>query len=136
MEYTYRTKKININLQVMFIINKIDKALDDNLALCKNDDDLSNEMLKYWFYNENKAINKLKKVASEYGFNSDLVFTFSAKYTKLSHIKKLNRFETKEYNYIKDLFEDIFQDKAEYELSKYLDSSSIENAFNMIVKQI
>lgn len=78
-------KESDSNFEVFFVINKIDKAFEDNKKIEKvknssSKEEYYNNIKKYWFYHEKKAVEKIKVSAVKHGFKSPKVFTVSSKF--------------------------------------------------------
>jgi GTPase Era involved in 16S rRNA processing len=78
-------KEKNPNFEVFFIINKIDRAFEDNKKIEEIKNSSSKEeyfenVKKHWFYYEKIAIDKIKNSAIKYGFKSPKIFSVSSKY--------------------------------------------------------
>ena len=78
-------KESDSNFEVFFVINKIDKAFEDNKKIEKvknssSKEEYYNNIKKYWFYHEKKAVEKIKVSAVNHGFKSPKVFTVSSKF--------------------------------------------------------
>jgi GTPase SAR1 family protein len=78
-------KESHSNFEVFFVINKIDKAFEDNKKIeevknASSKEEYYNNIKKYWFYHEKKAVEKIKYSAVKYGFKSPNIFAVSSKY--------------------------------------------------------
>ena len=78
-------KESDSNFEVFFVINKIDKAFEDNKKIeevknASSKEEYYNNIKKYWFYHEKKAVEKIKVSAVNHGFKSPKVFTVSSKF--------------------------------------------------------
>lgn len=120
------------NFEVFFIINKIDKAFEDNRKIEEIKNSSSKEeyyanIKKYWFYHEKLAVKKIKSSAIKYSFKSPKVFTISSKFIEYYRNKKNLNFD-----YLEDLdeyvkfFKNTFGNSWNYKFHNYLGYKSIE----------
>ncbi|CAA6808851.1 MAG: GTP-binding protein Der [uncultured Sulfurovum sp.] len=125
-----KRKKINKKFDVYFIINKIDKALDDNNKLpavvnSKTEEEYLLNLQTNWFYHEQKAINKIKLMAEKIGFNSSCVFVTSSEYQKLNRMKKLSFKDKKKLCAFQEIFQEVFKDDWTNKFNEYIELSWI-----------
>ena len=126
------------NFKVLFILNKIDEAFDDNfmeLKKVKDESELRRLKKEVWFKNEEQRMQEIKKAASNHGINDADVYPVSSIYGLLyrdeskgyDDKKKLRRFK-------EDYFEEIF-DESEWEsrLITYLGFNKLEKDINELI---
>ena len=114
------------NFEVYFLINKIDMAMEDNFKEVKNIDDAK----KNWYIHEQKAIEKLKKAAKDYGIDNPKIYTVASKFALLDRNdtdwdSPLESFQKK--------FKNIFSDIWENEYIKYIGIVELENDINQYI---
>ena len=136
-----KRKEMNGSVEVFFIINKIDIAFNDNKKLSKVRNSKSKEefyknLKEYWFYHEQRAIEKIKKTAKKYGFSHPKVFTASAEYEKLIRMKSISWDDEEKIASLKKIFVAVFKDKWEEQLINYLNVSWIEDNTRFYLKNI
>jgi hypothetical protein len=126
------------NFKVLFILNKIDEAFDDNFIELKKVEDKS-ELCRLkkevWFKNEEQRMQEIKRAANNHGINNADVYPVSSIYGLLyrdeskgyDDKKKLRRFK-------EDYFEEIF-DENEWEsrLITYLGFNRLEKDINELI---
>jgi GTPase Era involved in 16S rRNA processing len=118
-------KEKNPNFEVFFIINKIDRAFEDNKKIEEIKNSSSKEeffknVKKYWFYYEKKAIEKIKNSAIKYGFKSPKIFSVSSKYIEYyRNNNNLNFDNIDDLNTFQNYFKNTFKDSWEKEFIKY-----------------
>jgi len=123
-----KRKKIDSKFEVLFVINKIDEALKDNSKIpevrsANSREEYNTKVKKYWNFYENKAIDKIRKVASKIGFSYPLITTVSAEYIKLERMKKeLSWDDEDKLNSFKEKFKNIFADSCREEYHRYIGS--------------
>ncbi|MFW2351872.1 dynamin family protein [Aliarcobacter butzleri] len=133
-------KEKNPNFEVFFIINKIDRAFEDNKKIEEIKNSSSKEeffknVKKYWFYYEKKAIEKIKNSAIKYGFKSPKIFSVSCKYIEYYRNKNnLNFDNIDDLNTFQNYFKNTFKDSWEKEFIKYLGFLNIEQKLNKHLK--
>ncbi|MCG3717753.1 dynamin family protein [Aliarcobacter butzleri] len=121
------------NFKVLFLINKIDEAFEDNKKIEEVKTSSSKEayfanIKKYWFYYENIAIEKIKNSAIKYGFKSPKVFTISSKFIEYYRNKdNLNFDHSDDIEQFINFFKNTFQDNWLKEFIQYLGYETIEN---------
>ena len=140
-DFVKQRKDKDKNFEAFFVINKIDMALDDNSRLSKVKDANSEEefyknLNKFWLYHENKAIEKIKKTAKICGFSNPKVFTASSEYQKLIRMKDILWNDKSKLNNLKALFQAIFKEDWEKQLTSYLEVSWIEENTRMHLETI
>lgn len=118
--------------EVFFVVNKIDKAFEDNRKLSevrksKTKEEFYQNIKLFWFFHEKKAMEKVKRSAIKYGFSKPKVFTASAYYQKLLHMKEISFDEEDKLEVLRSLFRKIFSEDWEKELLDYLKVNSIED---------
>ena len=126
------------NFKVLFILNKIDEAFDDNfmeLKKVKDESELRRLKKEVWFKNEEQRMQEIKKAANNHGINDADVYPVSSIYGLLyrdeskgyDDKKKLRRFK-------EDYFEEIF-DESEWEsrLITYLGFNKLEKDINELI---
>jgi len=134
-------KKQDKDFDVFFIINKVDKAFDDNKKLfkvkqSKTKDEFYKNLKEFWFYHEEKAIQKIKKAAKKYGFKNPKVFTASSKYEQLRRMKDISFHNKDDMNRLKKLFKSMFKNKWKKELKNYLNINWIEENTKFHIENI
>lgn len=133
-------KEKNPNFEVFFIINKIDRAFEDNKKIEEIKNSSSKEeffknVKKYWFYYEKKAIEKIKNSAIKYGFKSPKIFSVSSKYIEYyRNNNNLNFDNIDDLNTFQNYFKNTFKDSWEKEFIKYLGFLNIEQKLNKHLK--
>ncbi|MCG3686859.1 dynamin family protein [Aliarcobacter butzleri] len=133
-------KEKNPNFEVFFIINKIDRAFEDNKKIEEIKNSSSKEeffknVKKYWFYYEKKAIEKIKNSAIKYGFKSPKIFSVSSKYIEYyRNNNNLNFDNIDDLNTFQNYFKNTFKDSWEKEFIKYLGFLNIEQKLNEHLK--
>ncbi|MFW2566112.1 dynamin family protein [Aliarcobacter butzleri] len=121
------------NFKVLFLINKIDEAFEDNKKIEEVKTSSSKEayfanIKKYWFYYENIAIEKIKNSAIKYGFKSPKVFTISSKFIEYYRNKdNLNFDHSDDIEQFINFFKNTFKDNWLKEFIQYLGYETIEN---------
>ena len=134
-------KEKDKNFEAFFIINKIDMAFEDNRRLSKiknsqNRDEFYKNLKEFWFYHENKAVDKIKKSAIKYGFTNPKIFTASSEYQKLTRMKDISFDDEDKLDVLKTLFKEVFKENWEKELIDYLKISWIEDRTKLHLKNI
>ncbi|OHE10069.1 MAG: hypothetical protein A2513_08200 [Sulfurimonas sp. RIFOXYD12_FULL_33_39] len=122
------------NFEVFFVINKIDKAFEDNKKIeeiknLSSKEEYFKNIKKYWFFHEKKAIEKIKKSAVKYGFKVEKVFTVSSKFIEYYRDKENLNFEYLDdlngcINFFKNTFGELFWNS---EFEDYIGYEAIEN---------
>lgn len=125
-------KEADSDFEAFFIINKIDMAFEDNKKLArvkesKTKEEFYQKIKEYWFYHENKAIEKIVKTAQKCGFLEPKVYTASSYYHKLLSIKDVSFDEEDKLDVLKRLFQGIFKESWQEELLEYLRINYIED---------
>ncbi len=125
-------KERDAGFEVFFIVNKIDMAFEDNRSIkeiksSKTRDEFYQRLKDFWFFHENKAIEKIRNSAVKYGFSNPNIFTASAEYQKLVRMKAISSDDKEKLNTLKTLFKGVFKDDWDTELIDYLKISWIEN---------
>ena len=122
------------DFEIYFLINKIDMAMEDNFKDVKNVDDAKNN----WGIHEQKAIDRLKKAANDYGITEPKIYTVASKFALLDRDdilwdSPLESFQKK--------FKQIFTDTTDIWESKYIEylgifelESDINNYINTTLK--
>lgn len=129
-----KRKEKDPNFEVFFIINKIDKALDDNKKLpsikkSSSEKEYYQNIINNWMYFEKTAINKIKVTAKQYGFRNPRVFGISSLFVEYNRNKNnLGFFQKKDLNNLMEYFKNIFDTKWNSEFHKYLGYKKIEKA--------
>ena len=134
-------KEKDKNFEAFFVINKIDLALEDNRTLSKiknskNKNEFYKNLKGFWFHHEEKAINKIRKSAIKYGFSNPKVFTASSEYQKLIRMKDISWDNEDKLDKLKKLFQGIFKENWEKELTNYLKVGWIEDNTRMYLKNM
>ena len=125
-------KEQDPNFEVFFIINKIDKAFEDNKKIpdvinSTSKDDFYNNIKKHWLVHEKKAIEKIKNSAIKYGFKSPKVFTVSSKFIEYYRNKKnLNFYHLDDIEEFMKFFKNIFGNNWNSKFQSYLGYKTIE----------
>ena len=123
-----KRKKIDKNFEVLFIVNKIDEALEDNRKIpavnsSNTREEYNSKLKKYWYFHENKALEKVRKVALKIGFVSPSIVGVSSEYIKLERMKNLSWDDEDKIDNFKKKFKNIFHDNWENEFHKYIGSN-------------
>lgn len=119
--------------EVLFIINKIDKAFEDNEKIeevknASSEEEYYANIKKYWFYHEKKAIEKIKASAIKYGFKSLKVFTISSKFIEYYRNRKnLNFGHLSEISEFITFFKNCFGNNWNRRFHSYLGYKTIED---------
>jgi GTPase Era involved in 16S rRNA processing len=134
-------KEKDKNFEAFFIINKIDMAFEDNRRLSKiksskDRNEFYKNLKEFWFYHENKAVDKIKKSAIKYGFSNPKVFTASSEYQKLTRMKEISFDDEDKLDALKNLFKGVFKGDWEKEFIDYLKISWIEDRTKLHLKNI
>ncbi len=134
-------KEKDKNFEAFFIVNKIDMAFEDNRRLSKvksskDRDEFYKNLKEFWFYHENKAIDKIKESAIKYGFSKPKVFTASSEYQKLTRMKEISFDDEDKLDVLKKLFKGVFKEAWEQEFLDYLKISWIEDSTRLHLKSI
>jgi len=120
------------NFEVFFVINKIDKAFEDNKKIEEVKNSSAKEVYfknikKYWFFHEKKAIEKIKNSAIRYGFKTPKVFTVSSKYIEYYRNRKnLNCDHLGEIDEFIKFFKNIFCNDWNSKFHSYIGYQIIE----------
>lgn len=123
-----KRKKIDSNFEVLFIINKIDEALKDNrkipeVRFANSREEYNAKVKEYWNFYENRAIEKIRKVALTVGFTYPTILAVSSEYIKLDRIKnELSWDDEDKLHSFKDNFKNIFQNDWEKKFYEYIGS--------------
>jgi GTPase Era involved in 16S rRNA processing len=125
-------RKKDKSFEVLFVINKIDMAFEDNKKLsqvreAKTRDEFYQKINEFWHYHENKAKEKLHKTADMHGFKNAKIFTTSAYHQKLFQMKNISLDDEDELNTLIKLFKSVFKSNWEKELVDYLKINTIED---------
>lgn len=121
------------NFEVLFIINKIDQAFEDNKKIEEVKNASSKEeyyanIKKYWFYHEKKAIEKIKVSAIKYGFKSPKIFTVSSKFIEYYRNRQnLNFDHLDDVDGFMKFFENSFGNEWDNMFCHYLGHEAIES---------
>ncbi|MEO1942614.1 MAG: dynamin family protein [Campylobacterales bacterium] len=107
--------------KVIFILNKIDSAIEDNAKMEECEDALK----KFWYRKESEAIQKLEKAAIEHGIENPIVLPVSAKIALLLRKERLSRKERRELMFLEEDFRDVFEGEEDIR-QVLLDYSGIE----------
>ena len=133
-------KRKDSNLEVFFVINKIDRAIEDNEKIheVKNstsEDEFYQNFKKYHLYHEKKAVDKLKNIAIKHGFKSPKIFTVSSKFIEsYRNRKNLNFVHKDELTEFIDFFKNCFGKNWSNEFHTYLGHKSIEKSLKNHLK--
>lgn len=125
-------KEKNPNFEIFFIINKIDKAFEDNKKIEEIKNSSSKEeyyknIKKYWFYYEKIAEEKIKNSATRYGFKSPKIFTVSSKFIEYyRNRKKLNFDHSDDIDEFVKFFKKSFENNWKVKFHDYLGYKTIE----------
>ena len=120
------------NFEVFFVINKIDKAFEDNKKIEEIKNSSSKEeyyknIKKYWFYYEKIAEEKIKNSATRYGFKSPKIFTVSSKFIEYyRNRKKLNFDHSDDIDEFVKFFKKSFENNWKVKFHDYLGYKTIE----------
>lgn len=124
------------NFEVFFIINKIDKAFEDNKKIeeiknASSKEEYCENIKKYWFYHESKAIEKIKASAIKYGFKSPKVFAVSSKFIEYYRNRQnLNFDHLESIDSFMKFFEEIFGNSWSEKFNEYLGCDYVEKALD------
>ena len=133
-------KEQNPNFEVFFIINKIDMAFSDNEKIediknSSSEEEYYSNIKKYWNYNENIAIEKIKKSAIKYDFKSPKVFTVSSKFIEYYRNRtNLNFYHLDEIDAFINFFKNSFGKSWDSRFHSYLGYKSIEQSLKKYLK--
>lgn len=125
-------KEQDPNFEVFFVINKIDKAFEDNKKIEEIKNSSSKEeyyknIKKYWFYYEKIAEEKIKNSATRYGFKSPKIFTVSSKFIEYyRNRKKLNFDHSDDIDEFVKFFKKSFENNWKVKFHDYLGYKTIE----------
>ncbi|MCT7506985.1 dynamin family protein [Aliarcobacter cryaerophilus] len=125
-------KEQDPNFEVFFVINKIDKAFEDNKKIpniisSSSKDEFYTNIKKHWLYHEEIAISKIKNSAIKYGFNSPKIFTVSSKFIEYYRNKKnLNFDHLDDIDEFMKFFKNIFGNNWDIKFHDYLGYKIIE----------
>ncbi len=122
-----KRKKMDSEFEVLFVINKSDKALDDNEKIqdilnADSEEEYISKIKKHWFFHEKKAIEKIENLARKVGFIKPTILTISAEYIKLDRMKKLSLYDKRKLKDFKDFFKNIFGESWEKKFHEYIGS--------------
>ncbi len=135
-----KRKENDPNFEVFFIINKIDKAIEDNERIqeVKNsisEEDFYRNIKKYWLTHEEKAVNKLRNSAIKHGFKSPKIFTVSSKFIEnYRNRKNLNFLHQDDLTEFIDFFKNCFHKNWANEFHNYLGHKRIEKVLKNHLK--
>jgi GTPase SAR1 family protein len=107
--------------KVIFILNKIDAAIEDNSKIGECEDALK----RFWYRKESEAIQKLEKAAVDHGIENPIVLPVSAKIALLLRKERLSRKERRELMFLEEDFRDVFEEEEDIR-QVLLDYSGIE----------
>ena len=133
-------KEKNPNFEIFFIINKIDKAFEDNKKIEEIKSSSSKEeyfanIRKHWFYYENIAVEKIKNSAKKYGFKSPKVFTVSSKFIEYYRNRNnLNFDHLDDIDAFINFFKNSFGKSWDSKFHSYLGYKSIEQSLKKHLK--
>lgn len=119
--------------EVLFIVNKIDKAIEDNknlpeIKMASSEKEYYNKLASNWMYYEKIAINKIKNSAKKFGFKNPRVFGISSIYVEYNRNKNnLGFFQKKEFDNFIQYFQSVFNDKWNSKFHEYLGYRKIES---------
>ena len=128
------------NFEVFFIINKIDKAFEDNKKIpniisSSSKDEFYTNIKKHWLYHEKIAITKIKNSAIKYGFNSPKIFTVSSKFIEYYRNKDhLNFDHLDDIEELMKFFKNIFRNNWNSKFQSYLGYKTIEKELKKYLK--
>jgi len=123
-----KRKKVDKKFEVLFVINKIDEALKDNSKIpevhsANSREEYNSKVKEYWNFYENRAIEKIKKVAVTVGFTHPSILAISSEYIKLDRMKnELSWDDEDKLHSFKDNFKNIFQDDWKKNFYEYIGS--------------
>lgn len=132
-------KEKDPNFEVFFVINKIDKALQDNKKIIEIKDSKSKEeyyknIVKHWMHYEKIAIEKIRNSAKRYGFKNPRVFTISSLYIEYNRNKKSLTFDQlDELDEFIKFFKNSFGEKWNSKFHQYLSHRKIESALKKLL---
>lgn len=133
-------KEQDPNFEVFFVINKIDKAFEDNKKIpniisSNSKDEFYKNIKKHWLYHEKIAITKIKNSAIKYGFNSPKIFTVSSKFIEYYRNKKnLNFDHLDDIDEFIKFFKNIFGNSWNTKFHNYLGYKTIEKELKKHLK--
>ena len=119
-----KRKEVDENFEVYFVINKIDKALEDNRKLrevvaSKSEEEYLVAMKKNWFHHEKKAIEKIRTVAKKVGFYAPKISCVSAEYQKLDRMETLSFDQEDNLERFQKIFKKLFENDWEQRFDNY-----------------
>ncbi len=133
-------KEQDPNFEVFFVINKIDKAFEDNKKIpniisSSSKDEFYTNIKKHWLYHEKIAITKIKNSAIKYGFNSPKIFTVSSKFIEYYRNKRnLNFDHLDDIDEFIKFFKNIFGNSWNTKFHNYLGYKTIEKDLKKYLK--
>ena len=121
-----KRKKVDKKFEVLFVINKIDEALKDNSKIpevcsANSREEYNTKVKEYWNFYENRAIEKIRKVALKIGFTYPSILAISSEYIKLDRMRnELSWDDEDKLHSFKEKFKTIFQDSWKKEYLRYI----------------
>ncbi len=118
------------NFEVYFLINKIDRAMEENTKYIEDEEEAKNRLKEKIF--EKQAINKIKKAAKEHGIETPKIYTISS-LNSLLHRNPLPPFkkQAQDFKVFKEYFNWIYgEELGEEKFIEYLGISELEKDIN------
>lgn len=125
-------KEQDPNFEVFFIINKIDKAFEDNQKIIEiknsiSEDEYYKNLKKYWFHYEKIAIQKIENISKKHAFKSAKIFSVSSKFIEYSRNKEnLNSYDKRILEDLQSYFKNTFGNGWNTRFHNYLGYKTIE----------
>lgn len=125
-------KEKDSNFEVFFIINKIDKAFEDNQKIIEIENSISEDeyyknIKKYWFHYEKIAIKKIENSSKKHGFKSAKIFSVSSKFIEYYRNKEnLNSYDKRILEDLQSYFKNTFGNGWNAKFHNYLGYKIIE----------
>ena len=121
------------DFEIFFLINKIDKALDDNFKDIdvKDKEEFIKLKKKNWYKHEKIALEKLKRAAIKHGVTNPKIYPVSSKYQLLSRSTNKNWDDEDDLEqFQKSHFRRLFPEDWEEKFIEYIGISNLENDIN------
>ena len=126
------------NFKVLFVLNKIDEALDDNfreLKKVKDNNELRKLKKEQWFMNEKQRAEEIKEAAKNHGINNADIYPVSSIYKLLCRDESKGYDDERKLQHFKeDYFKEIFdENELEDKLITYLGFNKLEKDINELI---
>jgi predicted GTPase len=121
------------NFGVYFLVNKIDKAMNDNFKEVgkRKDDEYKKFKLDNWFIHEQKAIEKIKAAAKDHGIIDPKIYPIASELQLMKRDENIDPdSEDKLDLFQKQHFRRVFDNGWEIEFIKYLGIVALERDIN------